>query len=254
MCDIGEDMYNFQKEYCEKIYTLLRKYNAFATQGKSIKTIDDIVNEKLGDIWHFSKNNIYAGHIMIDYKTGNFSIICKLDNLYTKNSMVDKIAKRFKLNELEKDTFTNYVEYMNDESREPFLQKVYKNDRKYLQQFLETDFEDIGEEVFGESIDYSNTRKNHKDMYNLLDEDQGGHRLLLYKGVISKLSKLDSDERRGIYKTYFNVTELPKNVEQSRQKVYDGFIGYLKGLNKKRLHRFIDDVFDRKIKELDFSG
>lgn len=158
---------------------------------------------------------------------------------------VEKIVKKFKLTKMEKDLFTNYVEYMNDESKMPFLVVVLTSDREYLDKFLDTDLNNLGDEIFEEKIDYSGNRKANIDMYNLTDDDQVDNRLLLYKGVLRKISKFDKAKRDNIYKNYFKVKIDRTNMAKSRQQVYEGFVDYIAELSQKDLEKFIDDVFDK---------
>jgi hypothetical protein len=82
-------------------------------------------------------------------------------------------------------------------------------------------------------------------MYNLTDDDQVDNRLLLYKGVLRKISKFDKDKRDNIYKNYFKVKIDRTNMAKSRQQVYEGFVDYIAELSQKDLEQFIDDVFDK---------
>lgn len=161
------------------------------------------------------------------------------------NKKVDKIVSKFKLTKMEKDLFTNYVEYMNDESKMAFLDKVLSSDKAYLDQFLDTDLNNLGEEIFEEKIDYSDNRKANVDMYNLTDDDQADNRLLLYKGVLRKIGKMDKQKRDAIYKTHFKVKIDRTNMAKSRQQVYEGFVDYIAEMSQKDLEKFIDDVFDK---------
>ena len=161
------------------------------------------------------------------------------------NANVEKIVKHFKLTKMERDLFSNYVDYMNDESKLHFLAEVLTSDREYLDKFLDTDLNNLGDEIFEEKMDYSGNRKANIDMYNLTDDDQVDNRLLLYKGVLRKISKFDKDKRDNIYKNYFKVKIDRTNMAKSRQQVYEGFVDYIAELSQKDLEQFIDDVFDK---------
>jgi hypothetical protein len=161
------------------------------------------------------------------------------------NANVEKIVKHFKLTKMERDLFSNYVDYMNDESKLHFLAEVLTSDREYLDKFLDTDLNNLGDEIFEEKMDYSGNRKANIDMYNLTDDDQVDNRLLLYKGVLRKISKFDKDKRDHIYKNYFKVKIDRTNMAKSRQQVYEGFVDYIAELSQKDLEQFIDDVFDK---------
>jgi len=255
MCDIGKELYNFQVDYCNNLLLLLRRESVIGTQvGKAPSTVDEILQNNYSGVWKFSKNNVYDGYILIDFTNMKFSIICKVDKpkidkpkiVKSKeldiDGLLERVYKKFKLTTMEKDILSNYVDYMNEESREPFLEKVYGGDRKYLDKFLDTDLEQVGEEVFETKIDYNDkSRRQQKDMYNLLQEDQSSNRLLLYKGLIKKLSTLNRETRHDIYIENLLVDEI------TREKVYDAFINYIKRLDQPTLEKFIDDVFDRNI-------
>jgi len=161
------------------------------------------------------------------------------------NANVEKIVKQFKLTKMERDLFSNYVDYMNDESKLHFLAEVLTSDREYLDKFLDTDLNNLGDEIFEEKMDYSGNRKANIDMYNLTNDDQVDNRLLLYKGVLRKISKFDKDKRDNVYKNYFKVKIDRTNMAKSRQQVYEGFVDYIAELSQKDLEQFIDDVFDK---------
>lgn len=173
------------------------------------------------------------------------------DKKPVKKATVKKIVKKFSLSKMEADVLQNYIEYMNDESRQPFLEKVMVSDRSYLDQFLDMSMENVGNEIFDEEIDYTTSRKQHKDLYNVVKNNDSTGRMLIYKGVLRKLSKLTKEQRTEIYEKYFDTEIDQENLEMSRIRVYEGFSGYLGSLTQKKLEKFIDDVFDKDV-ELKF--
>jgi hypothetical protein len=192
--------------------------------------------EKIDEKPQRAKNKTNVLNQKVDEKT-NF------DGIVDAN--VEKIVKHFKLTKMERDLFSNYVDYMNDESKLHFLAEVLTSDREYLDKFLDTDLNNLGDEIFEEKMDYSGNRKANIDMYNLTDDDQVDNRLLLYKGVLRKISKFDKDKRDHIYKNYCKVKIDRTNMAKSRQQVYEGFVDYIAELSQKDLEQFIDDVFDK---------
>lgn len=165
-----------------------------------------------------------------------------------EKTLLKKIYKKFKANDMQQGIFNQYIEYMNDESKLQFLNKVLNSDKEYFLQFCNSDLEDFADNVFQEKME-NEERKKQKDMYGLLDEADHKNRILLYRGVIIRLNELPSKERLDIYEHLFNINlaefrEMDKM--ERREYFYTTFIKFLKTLPKKNLTTFIDDIFDRK--------
>lgn len=102
-------------------------------------------------------------------------------------SLIKQIIKKFTLDELEAPIFKQYVTYMNDESKRDFLNKVLENDREYLNQFIDTTLEEFGNEQFEEKINFDDQRKQNKEMYDMLENDDENSILLVYKGTTTPI-------------------------------------------------------------------
>lgn len=160
-----------------------------------------------------------------------------------------KIIRKHNFTELEKTIFTNYVNYMNDESKSTFLKRAYKSDRDYIDQFIDTDLENFGAEQFGE-IDYNQTRKQNVEMYSMLEEKNDNNILLVYKGFLNKLVDVPKEIKREIYKDKLKINiekYNSSNIIEKRTLVYTKFVRYLSKLERSQLEKFIDDVFDKTI-------
>jgi len=226
------------------------------------------------------KGKEYTGKIekrLLITTTGKYIPLYELENLYqlgthfwldephkekqTKKSsstkqLLQQIYKKQKASQLEQGVFSQYVEYMNDESKREFLNKVLNGDREYFAKFVNTDLEDFADEVFTEKLQ-GDTRKKQTDMYKLLDEYDHGishqNLLLLYKGVIMRLRTLPKDERRQVYTTLFNMSlgEFDKaEIMQKRDMLFTHFVDWLRTLETPKLQSFIDDVFDKDTKKV----
>jgi len=211
---------------------------------KGVSQKSKITKEMWLEIFDMLKNSD-DDHI-VSVHTGEFmNMRCK-SNVETLKS---EIVKKFSLNPIEKDVFFNYIDYMNKESKVYFLTKVLACGRSYIDKFLDTDLNDIGEKIFNEKIDYMGSRKNHVDMYNLNAPSQSNNRILLYRGVLHKISTLEKPKRHKIYKKYFGV-KMTNSPHKNRQLVYNGFISYIENLSKSQLKTFIDDTWDKNIDPL----
>ena len=185
-----------------------------------------------------------------------FPVVKKSTNVGGTKELLQQIYKKQKASQLEQGVFSQYVEYMNDESKMEFLNKVLNGDREYFAKFVNTDLEDFADEVFTEKLQ-GDTRKKQTDMYKLLDEYDHGishhNLLLLYKGVIMRLRTLPKDERRQVYTTLFNMSlgEFDKaEIMQKRDMLFTHFVDWLRTLETPKLHSFIDDVFDKDTKKV----
>lgn len=211
---------------------------------KGVAQKSKITRERWMEIFDMLKNSD-DDHI-VSVHTGDFmNMRCKSNVGILKS----EIVKKFSLNAIEKDVFFNYIDYMNKESKVMFLTKVLACDRSYIDKFLDTDLNDIGEKIFNEKIDYMGSRKRHVDMYNLNNPGQGNNRILLYRGVLHKISTLPKEKRHKIYKKYFGV-KMTNSPHKNRQLVYNGFISYIENLSKPQLKTFIDDTWDKNINPL----
>jgi hypothetical protein len=167
----------------------------------------------------------------------------------TKIPTISQIIKKHKLNALESDVFKNYVEYMNAESKPAFLEKVFKGDREYINQFIDTDLEDFGQERFGE-IDYGDKRKQNVDMYDMVKNKNTSQILLVYAGFLNKVKDVPKEVRKSIYVDHLRIKKDKYNAADivgKREIMYNKFNIYLSLLDQPLLEKFIDDIFDRKV-------
>lgn len=269
----ASELLEFQQNYSQQLYDLLkkRKINGEWVLGldlpetSTISTIETMLSE-IGQgsvLYEFSPSKVFGGQIQIKwYKTANettwnrdFSIIVTLETPKptkpdSPKKLIKQIVKKFSLSDLEKAILNQYISYMNDEGKIPFLSKVLAGDREYLEQFVNTDLEDFGNEQFEEKLDY-NGRKENVDMYDMVEKNDEKNILLLYKGVIMRLGELDKETRREVYIDTFKVNPEKYNAEDvlgKRSIVYNRYLKYIKKLSRPQLEKFIDDVFDKQTK------
>lgn len=167
----------------------------------------------------------------------------KITDVCNAKIIMEKIYKRFKATDFERAVFDQYIEYMNDESKMTFLQRVLVKDRDYFKEFCSTDLEDFGNEMFQEKISH-NERREQTDMYSLDPRNL----LLLYKGTLMRLRTLPKEERRALYENLFAVdlAEFDTLDTPSKRELFaNKFINFVTSLSVERQHRFIDDVFDK---------
>lgn len=265
------ELLEFQQHYSNQLYDLLKKHQINGEwllgldlpDTTTIATIETMLSEmdEGNVIYEFSPSKVFGGQIQIKwYKTANettwnrnFSMIVtltqpKTESIQSPKRLIKQIVKKFNLSDLEKAILKQYISYMNDEGKIPFLTKALASDREYLEQFINTDLEDFGNEQFEEKLDYLG-RKENVDMYDMLEKNDKKNILLLYKGVVMRLGELDKETRREVYIDTFKVNPEKYNAEDipgKRSIVYNRYLKYIKKLSRPQLIKFIDDIFDRQ--------
>lgn len=248
------------------------EWPAFFKKNQTLTTIEglfvDGIDECEGKIFRFNvvkPGKIFNGTIQLVYEENDKNVFVPMVFLGTapkvpkpskavvkpkaKTITVEQIIKKHKLNELEADIFKNYVEYMNEESKAEFLQKAYSSDRDYINQFIDTDLEDFGQERFGE-IDYGDKRKLNVDMYNMVKNKDTNQILLVYAGFLGKIRDVSKEIRRDIYTDQLGIKKDKYNsadIIGKREIVYKQFNRFLSKLAQPQLEKFIDDIFDKKV-------
>lgn len=161
---------------------------------------------------------------------------------------IEDIFEKFQPSELQKQLFMQYVEYIHEESKTAFLDKVLNGDEEYFHQFVDSDLENFADDLFQEKL--SGEEKKHPDMYNLLTDENPKNKLLLYKGVVLKLMGLSKEDRKHIYQKVFdiNVDDFnKKSIPDRRETLYNHFITFITSLSQENLEKFIDSVFDKNL-------
>jgi hypothetical protein len=244
----------------------------FFQKAQHLSTIEELfsdgIDECVGKIFRFNvvkPGKIFSGIVQFVYEENDNNKFVPTVFLGTKPSIkmatkaktvtktkiptISQIIKKHKLNALESDVFKNYVEYMNTESKPTFLEKVFKGDREYINQFIDTDLEDFGQERFGE-IDYGDKRKQNVDMYDMVKNKTTSQILLVYAGFLNKLKDAPKEVRKSIYVDHLRIKIDKYNAADivgKREMVYNKFNRYLSLLDQPLLKKFIDDIFDRKV-------
>jgi hypothetical protein len=171
--------------------------------------------------------------------------LTSIQQIVPLNLLLEQVFKKHQVGELQKAIFTQYVEYMNPESRYTFINKVMKGDYEYFSQFVDTELENFGDEYFQQKINQTERRKQ-TDLYDIKKPE---NLLLIYKGLILRLRQLDKDERRKVYQTKFKINLDrfdKKDVMGKRTMFYDHFKTFISSMKNKE--KFIDDIFDKNAK------
>jgi hypothetical protein len=162
---------------------------------------------------------------------------------YILDSLMKGIIKKFGLSTAEKDVLESYIKHVHPESRIEFVLKVYRKDRNHLDQFLDTEFEKFGEDVF-EGHDPTEQRQKHKDLYGVKKEDDPTKYTLIYQALLGRLRDMPKEKREDVMKNVFNFTSKTTDRMKRRKEFYDAYKVYLKKLEEEETNTFIDDLFD----------
>lgn len=153
-------------------------------------------------------------------------------------TLIDKIIIKHKLNELESDVLRKYVEYMHAESRKSFLEKVLSSKREYLDDFLDTDIDDLENTMFGTTespIKASQKKKlTHEELNSTI-------RLELYIRLIEKM-KANKKVMNAWYAEFSFKPEKYKDKIERRKALYERFTHWLEQLDPRDLQNFFDDM------------
>ena len=161
-------------------------------------------------------------------------------------TILDKIIEKHKLSLLEVGILKKYLEHIHKESKEKFLDNVLKNDRSYLDQFLDTELEEFGQSQNWRETDFKVLKITHKDLYNLQSTGESTKLLLLYQGLLAKIKEAKEDKKI-IYDIFDYDPNLSISIIEKRKYFFELFIKFIDKLKKSNFKIFVDNVFDKGI-------
>jgi len=156
--------------------------------------------------------------------------------------MLKGVVKKFQLSEFESDILKRYIDHVHIESRSEFAVKLYRSDRSYLDQFLNTEFEEFGESVFGGEEEEDTTR-HHTDLYQLRREKDSTKYLLLYQAVLQKLRQLPTEQYNAVMANTFGFSSTSTNKLVRRKTFYKSYLRYIDSLTQESFEWLVDQLF-----------
>lgn len=158
-------------------------------------------------------------HIYIDEKIVNISKVYETFFVDKENKnykyadiknireiTTDDIFELFAATEKERQTFTQYIQYMHKDAKKQFLQGVFGGTRFYFEEFTNTVLEEFSDIVYSTSISS------------------------LYPLFIQRLGEEDKFTRRTIYSEAFKI-KIPNfnrmSIEKKRETVYNAFVKFV---------------------------
>lgn len=148
-----------------------------------------------------------------------------------------EIGKHFELNKLEKDTLLSYLNHIHPERLDAFAKELLSSSRSYLEPFIDNDLEIFGEELF--NVDYD----------DIFDESPSGTRLrlVLYNGFVDNIREMDKTKRMEIYDMLGVIFGQDEDKRARRRKLYEGFVAYVKGLDRPGFEKFVSETISPKL-------
>lgn len=161
-------------------------------------------------------------------------------------ALVTEIRRKFQLSALEEEVFTRYLRHIHKEDQLAFLQKVQERDREYLDQFLDTEFETLGNEIFPDEEDKPAERRKQTDLYQMRTlKDNLTQQILIYKAVLKRLGDLSPKDRKTAYTQFFRWKPNPTATKiERRVDFYSRFLSFIGKLSQPKFEQFVDDLFD----------
>lgn len=154
--------------------------------------------------------------------------------------MLDQVREQFQLSNLEFETLSNYINQMVEDPT-PFLKKLLKSDREYLEPFITTELENFSEEMFDPS-DHSDEMKKHPDIYSMREKPEISKYFLVYKALVNYLRSINKEKRFEIYQDFSYVPG--KDKIQNSDTFYKLYKEYLLHFNSEEFEEFIDSLFN----------
>lgn len=186
--------------------------------------------------------------IFVEYLKSLGIKIVNDQSIIIKNKL-NKIYKKFKLSEYERSILADYVKHIHPESKQTFVDTVLAKDRKYLDDFLDTDLEDLAEELFENQKDVTDEEHKKeilKHIYTSIKNNSWENIAILYSAYIQRISELDKETREKVYEDVFDFyPHQYTDKKERRSEFYTKFISYAKKLKSDDFVRFVDSVFDR---------
>lgn len=232
--------------------------------GENIMTINDICksigleeNQKSKFLKYIS--NMPPMHIsdfLINIGQMNFidrlACINELINSNKKltENKVDDICTSISLNTNQKKAFKKYISRMHSEDRPAFLTKLNNMSNKelntYLNEFLDTELEEIGSEIYKGSVEPRVS--SNDELYQAREASDYSARILLWQAFIKKLS--NQEDRFYVYEYLFglNIDKLIKlkqiNIKKYKIVLYKGFLQYIQSMKQSEFERLVELVFE----------
>jgi hypothetical protein len=163
----------------------------------------------------------------------------KEDNINKKPIVIllNSINKKFKLSDVEYDVLGNYVGYMHEESRIPFLEKVYASDRSYLEEFVDDEVDNMENALWEGKDDEPIIKKETLTKKEL----NSTMRLELYTRLIDKLRGDKQATRIWYDKLGFDASKY-KQTKEKRKALYSKFANWLEELSEEELQDFFESL------------
>jgi antitoxin component YwqK of YwqJK toxin-antitoxin module len=158
------------------------------------------------------------------------------------------ISKKFGLTQAENDVFKKYIQHIHPESRVAFIRKVFDSqDRAYLDQFLDTEFEQFGEQVFGPGQDLEDEGIQQTDLYETRQTNDSTKYILIYNALLAKLRKLPAQERNQIMSVNFGFDSTTKDKIERRKEFYEAYKAYIAQLSQEEFETLVDKLFSKNV-------